>query len=303
MKILITGANGFIGSKLTEKLLIDNHNVVAIIGVNSPFKITHPNLEVIKYNLIDDFLSLRDKLVNHKIDTIIHLAWLGTSGQNRNNYSYQEQNIRIIEKILLLAKDLNIKKFIGAGTIMEFESQKSIFTDDISPNLSYIYGSIKLMAHSLSKILANSLDIIHIWPIFTNAFGPGETSPRFINSTLRKIINGEELNFSSATQNYDFIYIDDLINAMTHLLTEGKNNFSYVIGSGSPKPLKEFINQVLDLTNFKGNYNFGTHAYQGVNLDLKQFDVSNLLNHTSYKTAFSFKEGILNTYEWIKSTK
>jgi UDP-glucose 4-epimerase len=302
MKILITGANGFIGSKLTEKLLNYNHNIVAIIGNKTPFKITHPNLEVISYNLIDDFSLLHKKLVKHRIDTIIHLAWLGTSGINRNNYSFQEQNIRIIEKILLLAKELNIKKFIGAGTIMEFEVQKSIFTD-VSPNLSYIYGSIKLLAHSLSKILANNFGIIHIWPIFTNAFGPGETSPRFINSTLRKIINGEELNFSSGTQNYDFIYIDDLINAIKNLLTEGKNNFSYVIGSGSPKPLKQFINEILDLTQYKGSFNFGTHPFQGVNLDLQDFDISNLINHTGYTRVYSFKEGISKTYEWIKSNK
>lgn len=98
-----------------------------------------------------------------------------------------------------------------------------------------------MIARAICKPIANSLSIDLCWAVITNAYGVGELSPRFVNSTIRKIIANEPLQFTAATQNYDFIYIDDVARAFEAIGEHGKPNKEYTIGSGNARPLKEFI--------------------------------------------------------------
>lgn len=82
--------------------------------------------------------------------------------------------------------------------------------------------------------------------MITNAYGVGEFSPRFVNTTLRKIIDGEPLRFTAATQNYDFVYVSDVAKAFYLVAKNGKPFREYMIGSGDAKPLKQFILEMVD---------------------------------------------------------
>jgi UDP-glucose 4-epimerase len=84
-----------------------------------------------------------------------------------------------------------------------------------------------------------------VWAYITNTYGVGESSPRFLNSTIRKIIHGEPLEFTSGIQNYDFIYVTDVAKAFRLLGEKGKANKGYIIGSGAAKPLRQFVEEIL----------------------------------------------------------
>ena len=89
---------------------------------------------------------------------------------------------------------------------MEYEVEAAIHSQGSHPGMGYIYGMGKHVAHCMCKSVAANIGIDLLWPMITNAYGVGELSPRFVNTTLRKIINGEPLQFTAATQNYDFVY-------------------------------------------------------------------------------------------------
>ena len=127
------------------------------------------------------------------------------------------------------------------GALWKKRTIAAVFTQRSRPGMSYIYGTGKLTAHCISKSLAAQLDIAHCWGVITNAYGPMELSPRFINSTIRKILSGDSLQFTAATQNYDFIYITDVAQAFYRIGLHGKAFNEYVIGSSAAKPLREFI--------------------------------------------------------------
>ena len=73
--------------------------------------------------------------------------------------------------------------------------------------MGYIYGMGKYIAYCMCKTVAVNSGIELVWSMITNTYGVGDFSPRFVNSTLRKIINGEPLQFTATTQNYNFVYV------------------------------------------------------------------------------------------------
>ena len=142
--------------------------------------------------------------------------------------------------------------------------------------MGYIYGMGKLVAHCMCKSVAASIGIDLLWPMITNAYGVGEFSPRFVNTTLRKIIDGEPLRFTAATQNYDFVYVSDVAKAFYLVAKNGKPFREYMIGSGDAKPLKQFILEMVDSCGSRCIPHFGDVPFSGTNMPLSTFDISEI---------------------------
>ncbi len=244
-----------------------------------------------------------DKLVNvvsqGDYDYFYHLAWVGSAGPLRSDINVQVNNALLTVNCLKTAKKIGCKRFIVAGTIMEFETHKAIYDDMILPAPSYIYGAGKSLTHMLLKPLAIETGIELIWCYITNAYGVGELSPRLINTTIRKALKGEELNFSTATQNYDFVYIDDVARAFRLIGINGKTNHSYIIGSSNAKPLKEFLMELIQIVNPKLKPNFGALGQSGINLDINLFSTDKTSIDTGFNAEITFREGIIKTMNWL----
>ncbi|MEG1332007.1 MAG: NAD-dependent epimerase/dehydratase family protein, partial [Eubacterium sp.] len=88
-----------------------------------------------------------------------------------------------------VAKDLNVRKFIFAGSIMEYECEQYIPQDESKPGLGNIYSVGKVAAHYMAKTLAYHLELDFETMIISNIYGPGEISARLINKTLLKLLN------------------------------------------------------------------------------------------------------------------
>ena len=162
-------------------------------------------------------------------------------------------------------------RFVCAGSIMEYEVEQAVHTQGNKPGMTYIYGMGKHIAHCMCKSVAAEIGIELVWPMITNAYGAGELSPRFVNTTIRKIINGEALQFTAATQNYDFVYISDVARAFYLIARDGKPFFEYIIGSGHARPLKEFILEMQRELAPEAVPLFGDILFTGTDMPLDTF--------------------------------
>lgn len=303
-KAIVTGANGFIGSHVCSELSKCGVKIYAVI------KDTNENISNIEnlcgleiiYCELGDIESLYDKITDRDIDVFYHFAWVGSAGPLRCDETIQLQNALWTAQALRTADKMKCKKFVNAGTITEKEAYAAIYAQESKPGLSYIYGAGKLAARSICKPIANSLDIDLCWAVITNAYGVGEISPRLVNSTIRKILSGEPLQFTAATQNYDFIYIDDLAKAFVAIGEYGKPNKEYVIGSGNARPLKEFLLEMQQALAPEVTPVFGDIPFTGVDLPLEVFDTTDLENDCHFKPTVSFADGTRMTMDWIKKT-
>ena len=237
------------------------------------------------------------------IDTFIHFAWAGSAGPQRTDYNLQLNNAVNTVECLKAAKEIGCKRFVCAGSIMEYEVEAAVHAQGNKPGMGYIYGMGKHIAHCLCKAVAADIGIELLWPIITNAYGVGEFSPRFINTTLRKIINGEALEFTSGIQNYDFVYVTDVAKAFYLISEYGKPFCEYVIGSGQAAPLKEFIKRMISACAPQGTPIFGNVPYTGVNMPVETFSNQELVSDCHFQPEVSFEEGTQRTMKWLKEVQ
>lgn len=300
-KALVTGANGFVGSAVVRELLANNIEVTALDreGCNG-------NIPKVARFVPFDLGSLSDVtpvLKELRPDIYYHLAWFGMNGATRGDASIQLKNAEWTLAALRQAHEIGCKRFVGAGSIMEYETYEAVLSQGNRPGSAYSYGAAKLAAHALCMIEAQKLGIDIVWAEITNAYGVGENSPRLINSTLRKIIAGETPEFTSGTQNYDFVYIDDTARAFRLIGENGKPFCHYLIGSSNAKPLKEFILEIQKAVAPDKDFIFGNVPFTGVNLPLESFDCSLTEKDTGFKAEISFEDGIKRTMDWLKTSE
>lgn len=303
-KVIVTGASGFIGTALVKELINQKVKVFAVIREGSKYpNFFDNNKDIVIINCsMDEYHTLPSLIKEKNFDALYHLAWEGTSGPLRSNYSVQIKNIRQSCNLVEVSRDLNCKKIVFAASIMEYEIQ-SLINADIMPNISSIYSIAKMSADYMMKTMASNYKIDYIRAIISNVYGPGELSPRIINTSLRKLINGEHCSFSSGEQMYDFIYISDAAKEFYIIGEKGKGNKSYYIGSLRPKPLKEFLLEMKNLVNPNIEIGLGELPFCGVSLKYDEFDIFAIRDDTGFVPEVTFTEGINRTIEWVKSEK
>lgn len=300
-KAIVTGSNGFIGTALCKALSDDGVSVVAIVR-NKDENIDRikdiPNLRIV-YCDLSDFRNLSTYVTDRDVDVLYHLAWVGSAGPLRGDSDVQMNNVRYTCDTVKSCADMGCKRMVFASSIMEYEIE-SIMATNTTPGINTLYSSAKLAADYMARTVSGSLGIDYIRAVISNIYGPGELSPRLINTSLRKLLNGEHCAFSAGEQIYDFIYIDDAAKTFVEIAKKGIANRTYYIGSQSPKPLKEFLCEMRDAVDPTIEIGLGELPFSGVSLTYKEFDVNAVKNDTGFVPKVLFKDGIKNTIEWIK---
>ncbi len=299
--VIITGADGFVGSYTVNKFLSEGVNVLALdIGPKPRRLFPQEGLTYMQCD-VSDTKAMIEKITHGVYDTFIHFAWAGSAGAARVDYNLQMQNALNTVECMKAAKELGCSRFVCAGSIMEYEVEAAIHSQGSRPGMGYIYGMGKHIAHCMCKSVAVDIGIELVWPMITNAYGVGELSPRFVNTTIRKIINNEPLQFTAATQNYDFVYVTDVANAFYLIAKNGKPFCEYMIGSGNAKPLKEFILEMQQALEPDAVPLFGDVPFTGTNMPLSTFDTGATEADCGFKAEVSFAEGTKLTMDWLKT--
>lgn len=299
--VIITGADGFVGSYTVKQFIDKGCKVLALdMGETSRRLTVNENLEYMQCD-ISNTDAMVEKIPHGVYDTFVHFAWAGSAGEARIDYNLQMQNALNTVECMKVAHKLGCKRFVCAGSIMEYEVEAAIHSQGSRPGMGYIYGMGKHIAHCMCKSVAVSIGIELIWSMITNAYGVGELSPRFVNTTLRKIINKEPLQFTAATQNYDFVYVSDVAKAFYLVALKGKPFCEYMIGSGDAKPLKQFILDMVHSCGPECTPLFGDVPFTGTNMPVETFDIADIKADCGFEPEISFSEGTKMTMNWLKT--
>lgn len=297
-RVIVTGANGFIGNNLINELVNRNIDVYAIDIRFDEELLSKEQVTCLNCSNLS-IKQMQEKLGNNQYDCFFHLAWAGTSGSSRGDYVSQLNNVKLACDYVQFAKNVNCKRFIYASSINEMETYEYMQSDDIKPSGGYIYGTGKLTAHLMAEVVAFQNEIEFIPIIITNIYGVGEKSARLINTSIRKLLSKEHCSFTEGRQIYDFIYITDAINSVVEIAQKGIAFNRYYIGSGNPKPLREFLLQMKDVVDPDAQLGLGDIPFNGKDISYDQFKLKKVEGDTGYKNKISFKEGIKLTMDFI----
>lgn len=298
-KVLVTGANGFIGKTLVSELLNRDIEVVALDIRFDEELLNNPKVNCV--NVLDKAVrDLTGEIPAEEYDCFFHLAWGATSGPGRADYEVQLNNVKITCDYVKLCKEIGCKRVVYASSINEMETYEYLQSDDISPVGGYIYGTGKLAAHLMGVTVAKLNEVEFIPVIITNIYGVGEKSARMIYTSVKKLIEKEHCSFTEGYQAYDFIYITDAINSIIEVAAKGKAFNRYYIGSGEPKPLREFLFEMRDVVDPEAELGLGDIPFNGIDISYEQFDLKKVERDTGYVNQISFAEGIKMTADYIR---
>lgn len=302
-KAIVTGANGFVGLAVCKALIKNHIQVIGVVknGTEDIGRLAELGVRIV-YCDMQDFRNLYNLIPDRDGDVFYHFAWAGSAGTLRGDSKVQVDNIRYTLDAVLACKDLNCRRFIFAASIMEYEIN-ALMRSEKTPDVNSLYSTAKLAADYMARTLAGNRDIEYLRCVISNIYGPGEISPRLVNTSLRKMLNREHCSFSSGKQMYDFIYISDAANMFVEIGKSGAANRTYYIGSQKPGPLKDFLCAMRDEIDPKMEIGLGELPFEGVSLSYYQeFDIDGVREDTGYIPKVPFSEGIRRTIQWIKSS-
>lgn len=298
---VVTGAGGFVGKALCRELAASGVHVFAVVRNEGPGTDRLEEAAGVEFVRCDmeDAASLPEK-IHGQPDVLYHLAWSGSTGPARADHALQFTNARWTLDAVDVAKALGCKRFIGAGTLAEFDVNAYSPLDGSTPNAVSCYGVAKIAAHLMSKAECNRVGIEHLWAYLSNTYGIGNYTSNFVNFAAKTMITGKPANFTSGEQLYDFVDVRDIAQGLRCIGESGKTNYAYYIGSTKPRRLKEYIRMIRDEIDPAIELHLGAVPFNGVAQPAEVFDCSKLVEHTGYAPRVPFEEGIRETVVWLR---
>lgn len=299
-KVVVTGANGFVGSWLVKELVQNNFYVYAII------KDSYEDISVlegienieIKYCELSKIKNLADIIGENDIESFFHLAWVGSGGPLRADYNVQLSNVLYSCDAATAAKKMNTKRFLCAGTVTENIVDNTLLRENVSQNM--MYGIAKKTTHLMLNAYCKTIGLDFVWMQFSNVYGPNNMSGNLLSYAFSEISAGKIPEFSKGSQPYDFIYVKDLVRAIRLLATKNLKNQTYFIGSGDKCKLHQYLEKIPTIIE-GSQVALGRRPEDGVIYLEEWFDISNLKEDTGFETQFKFEDGVIETYDWYKS--
>lgn len=303
-RIIILGANGFIGSRLTKYLAERGYEITAMVDgrYNYQFIKNIRHVRCLEFSL-ETLEQLNDDNSYEGIDFCYHLAWAGVNAKYRNDNEAQLQNINHSLKVIDFCKAHQIKKLLIPGSAAEVSCGNSVITGHDIPAPSDMYSATKVAVHYICKTYAEQNGIDLIWTLITSIYGPGRDDNNLLSYAIKSLLKNEKPSFTGLEQKWDYLYIDDLIIALEALGNRGFGGKCYPVASGQFHQMKEYVEIIRNFINPNAALGIGELPYKKPDkIDNQVFDISELTADTGFTPRMSFEEGIKKTIEYFKTT-
>lgn len=296
-KVIVTGANGFIGSSLIKKMVANNVEVVAVDITFAGDRLPATDLITKIESGVDT--ALADKIPAGEYDAFYHLAWRGVNGAEKADPTVQLANIQIAVDCANICKKLGVKKYLCAGTVAENATFSLSNLEQTSGAM--MYGVAKHACRLIVEDYCKNIGQKFVWLQFSNIYGVGNKTGNLISYTLGELMAGKEATFGPALQPYDFIYVEDLIEAVYRLGANETKKAFYYIGSGSPRQLKEYLLRIGELAGYADKVGIGIRPDDGIKYSMEMFCNKDLVEAIGEYVSTDFDNGINKTINWLKS--
>ena len=301
-KVIITGADGFIGSNLIKSLVRDNVEVWAVVHPNSNTKERLGSIKEIHcIESTIECLSDRISEFPKNADAFYHLAWQGVDATARDELLFQMKNIEMCFESMRVASLLGVKKFILPGSTSEYLHYGKPIDVKAIPSPLNAYGSVKVALRYLAEQYAKQLKLNYIYVVITGVYAEDRRDNNVIFYTINSLLKNEKPLLTKLEQMWNYVHISDVVNALILIGEKGKTNGFYAIGSAENKPLYEYINIIHEYINPLIPLGIGDVPYMSDELPSSCIDLSALHEDTGFVPKVKFQDGIKRVIDLIKN--
>lgn len=263
MRILVTGATGFIGNHLVKELLKDTKNEIIATSRDIEKAKKYEWFSRLKYISYD--LNSQEELnlfeYFDKPDKVIHLAWDGLP--NYNDLIHIEKNLFNNYNFIKNIISNGLKDITITGTCFEYGLINGCLNEELKTNPSNSYGIAKDSLRKFIEELKKQYDFNYKWIRLFYMYGEGQGEKSLIALLDKAIQNGEkEFNMSGGEQLRDYLNIKDVVKNI--LLIANQTLYSNQIincCSGKPISIRQLVENHLDKKNYSMKLNLGYYPY------------------------------------------
>ena len=318
MKIIITGAAGFVGAHLSAELIRNGHTVIGIDNFNNYYS-KDLKLERIKALLgdcaglveecnIQDYSSMETIFQKFKPEVVINLAaQAGVRLPETQFEKYYESNIDGFIVVANLVRKFNVPTFLYASSSSVYGNSKNLpFNEsDLSIRPISVYGNTKLFNELHSNVFFNDNSTKAIGMRFFTVYGPWGRPDMAYFRILESLVNESSFTkFGDGQLKRDFTYISDTVESIVRLITRSQSDLSrsneiFNIGGGNPVSLNELIAGLESVTSLKIKL-IQSNASKA-DVDITFADYGKLERYIEFKPKIDVIEGSKNLFDWVKN--
>jgi nucleoside-diphosphate-sugar epimerase len=306
MRILLTGATGFIGSQIARALVSAGDEVHALVRPCDDSKGSkrlgrladvRDRLRIVEGDLakVDD---LRDKLARIEPDACIHMAWYVVPGE----YLTSSHNIEMLASSVRLASilaDVGCKRFVGAGTNFEYASDAGWLSEDSPTRPNSLYAASKLSLFHVLEQLALLRETRFAWARIFYQYGPEESEKRLVPAVILPLLRGQDARVTAGEQVRDFLHVEDVARAIVTIAKSDARG-AVNVGSGVPITVRDLCLTIADLCGGRSRLALGALPYR---VGDPMFVCANTqkLKALGFTPRLDLSRGLEQTIEWWRA--
>lgn len=301
MRILLTGATGFIGSHLARLLTTTGHEVSVVIRpLADRWRIAEalPALRVIQHDL-SEHAALRAELTAWPPDLCIHPAWRGWSGPSLT----AEDNIWSLSvslEFLRILFHVGCRRFVGVGTCFEYDTDVGTLAEDTPTRPRDLYGFCKHSLHVAAQHLARLGRMEVAWARVFHVFGPYDDARRLVPSIALSLLRDLPARVTPGEQVRDFLHVEDAASAIWAVARSGHCG-AVNVASGTPTTVAEIAKEIGNVVGRPDLVRLGALPYRP-DEPRRLIAVTRILRETiRWSPRHTLQSGLHDTVGWWKT--
>ena len=294
MRIFITGGTGFIGAPVVKKLENENHNLLLL--ANHPEKInnisTRNNISILQGDLSNTD-KLKNKIKKFKPDAAIHMAWESIPDYGS---SASVKNLKYGLDLFQILADCRCKKIICTGSCWEYGQQYGKLNEEMALKPMNAFSAAKNTLHWMGNEIAKENNLQFIWIRLFYVYGPGQKEASLIPYLINCAKTGKTPKIKNPSARNDFVYVEDVADAISLLLKNCTQSAAYNIGSGHSTSVQKIMRIIYDRFKIKYRHNSSDSLNNDGDINFWA-DISKIKKEIGWKPKISIKEGINRVIE------
>ncbi len=309
-KVLVTGADGFIGSHLTELLLEEGYEVRALSVYNS-FNywgwlddIKHPRLEVVSGDVRDAAFC---RHITQGCDTVFHLAALIAIPYSYvAPESYVDTNIKGTLNMCQAALDHNVRRLIVTSTSEVYGTARYVPIDENHPRQPQSpYSATKIGADAIAKSFYNAFNLPVTIARPFNTYGPRQSARAIIPTIITQIANGvREIKVGDLSPTRDFNFVKDTCRGFLAIArAEGVEGEEINIATGIEVTMKQTLMKIAEIMDADINWVVDSERIRPSKSEVFRLcgDNTKIETLTDWRPEWSLEEGLRATVDWFRN--
>lgn len=309
-KVLVTGADGFLGSHLTELLLEEGYEVRALSVYNS-FNywgwlddIKHPRLEVVSGDVRDAAFC---RHITQGCDTVFHLAALIAIPYSYvAPESYVDTNIKGTLNMCQAALDHNVRRLIVTSTSEVYGTARYVPIDENHPRQPQSpYSATKIGADAIAKSFYNAFNLPVTIARPFNTYGPRQSARAIIPTIITQIANGvREIKVGDLSPTRDFNFVKDTCRGFLAIArAEGVEGEEINIATGTEVTMKQTLMKIADIMDADINWVVDPKRIRPSKSEVFRLcgDNTKIETLTDWRPEWSLEEGLRATVDWFRN--